>query len=418
MASKFIFIGILLCGFIFGTFAHSYVTSPTSRSNQKQSQSGCRGPSCLGPCDSTTPSNPISVTRGQTITIEWPRNNHAGGFIRFAWALTSQSNSHAAFDNHVQQINCHEVGGCGPNSASDPNGADSGPADGSSRACKSTLVVPGDLTDGTWTLQWSWFGGAFALGDYYSCVDYKVTGGPVSTLVPKFVGGDYTYPGQQKCKFFNTDRLHQCVQEPCDRPIFTLYQERSGAPVDAGLTKSSSASSTSTSTTGRASTSTSTTGRASTSTSTTGRASTSTSTTGRASTSTSTTGRATPSTGSSSGSSGSSTNCAAATKVLSSKASISVDAWNNIYRLMITVENTNPSADWYVELTYPESSTIIQTVLDGGSLECQGGSRAVIKPKSWALTASSVTFEVQALNSMNFSIDKIRSVVSARVVSK
>ncbi len=33
------------------TLAHSYLTNPISRSNQRQSNSGCRGPACTGPCD-------------------------------------------------------------------------------------------------------------------------------------------------------------------------------------------------------------------------------------------------------------------------------------------------------------------------------------------------------------------------------
>lgn len=217
---------------------HSYITSPRSRGNQVQTQSGCRGPSCFGPCEvplSAKKGNTRvqSAMRGDTITIKWPRNNHAGGFIRFAWAPTSQSDSHAAFDAHVQQINCHEVGGCRPDDASNPNGGDTAGSDGSVRPCTTVLSVPLDLADGEWTLQWSWFGGAFSLGDYYSCVDYKIAGGANGTLVPKFVGGDYSFPGQQKCKFFNTDKLHMCVNEPCSNPIYPPSQQQSG-PVAQG----------------------------------------------------------------------------------------------------------------------------------------------------------------------------------------
>jgi len=211
---------------------HSYVTSPTSRSNQKQSESGCRGPACLGPCDvplnqARTPV--VTIARGASINVQWPRNNHAGGFIRFAWALTSGSDVASNFDNGVEEIHCHEIGGCKPDDPSDPNGGDSGPADGSFQPCQTTIQVPLYLTDGTWTLQWAWFGGAFALGDYYSCVDYKISGGPTGSQLPAvYYGGDYTYPGQNKCKFFNTDRLHVCVDEPCNNPIYPSSQEESG----------------------------------------------------------------------------------------------------------------------------------------------------------------------------------------------
>jgi hypothetical protein len=87
-------------------------------------------------------------------------------------------------------------------------------------------------------MQWALFGGAFALGDYYSCVDYKIAGGSSGSKADAFfVGGDYTYPNQQKCKFFNTDRLHQCVNEPCNNPVYALNAERSGTPF--GISSSS-----------------------------------------------------------------------------------------------------------------------------------------------------------------------------------
>jgi len=220
---------VLCASFVIG---HSYVTKPTSRTNQKQTTTGCRGPDCLGPCDTTVAkakTKATTISRGASVNVQWPRNNHAGGFIRFAWTQTSGSDVHANFDNGVQEIHCHEIGGCKPDNANDPNGGDSGPADGSVNPCQTTINVPLYLTDGTWTLQWAWFGGAFALGDYYSCVDYVISGGPTGAqLAPVFYGGDYSYPGQNKCKFFNTDRLHQCVNEPCNHPLFTLNKEQSG----------------------------------------------------------------------------------------------------------------------------------------------------------------------------------------------
>jgi hypothetical protein len=227
---------LAICGLVLAlavsTFGHSYVTSPTSRSNQKQTESGCRGPACLGPCDvplSQAKTPAVTIQRGATINVQWPRNNHAGGFIRLAWAPTSGSDVHANFDAGVQQISCHEVGGCKADDPSNPNGGDSNPADGSVNPCQLSIKVPLYLTDGKWTLQWAWFGGAFSLGDYYSCVDYTISGGPTGPQQAAiYVPGDATYPASAgKCKFFNTDRLHQCVNEPCSSPIYTLSQEQS-----------------------------------------------------------------------------------------------------------------------------------------------------------------------------------------------
>jgi len=287
--------GIILVGLLYGAFGHSYVTSPMSRSDQKQSEAGCRGPACLGPCDvplAMKTRAAIATSRGSTLTIQWPRNNHAGGFIRFAWAPTSQSDNMAVFDSSVQQINCHEVGGCGPSDPSLPNGGDNGAADGSSKPCQTTIQVPANLADGAWTLQWAWFGGAFSLGDYYSCVDYQVSGGSAlisSSFTSVFVGGDYTYPGQDKCKFFNTDKLHVCVDEPCSAPIYSASQEESGPASGfsgASISKTSTSSSSSSSSSSTSSSSSSSSGKSSTSTSTTSGQS-SLSTSGKSSTSTS-----------------------------------------------------------------------------------------------------------------------------------
>jgi len=244
-----LFVAILFTTLISNALGHSYLTKPISRTDQTQSNAGCRGPACLGPCDTPLADatrTPILISRGAEISAQWPRNNHAGGFIRFSWAPTSQSDTMSVFDNNVQQINCHEVGGCYPDDPTNPNGGDSGPADGSSRACTSNFTVPLALTDGLWTLQWAWFGGAFALGDYFSCVDYQISGGPTgSSVSPIYVGGDYTYPGQAKCKFFNTNAIHKCVDEPCSNPgpIYTASAEEAGAPISLNAVEGGASSS-------------------------------------------------------------------------------------------------------------------------------------------------------------------------------
>jgi hypothetical protein len=133
-ATKVILLGIVLLFVASEVLCHSYVTSPISRSDQEQTLTGCRGPACLGPCDvplAQMKTQPTTIQRGASITVNWPRNNHAGGFIRFAWALTGDSDNATVFDNAVQQINCHEIGGCKPDDPSDPNGGDSAPSDGS-----------------------------------------------------------------------------------------------------------------------------------------------------------------------------------------------------------------------------------------------------------------------------------------------
>jgi len=222
MKSLAIIFGIstLLLALISTSYGHSYVTTPITRGNQRQSQSGCRGPDCLGPCDKPLASKTFTVAtiaRGSNILLNWPRNNHAGGFVRYAWAPTAQSDAMSVFDTNVQLYTCFEIGSnCGPSDPTQPNGGDAG----GQYCCGYNLTAPGWLTDGDWTLQWAWFGGAFSLGDYYSCLDYTISGGPTSTeTAAVFIGGDYADPGQQVCKFWNTDKLHECIDEPCNNVI-------------------------------------------------------------------------------------------------------------------------------------------------------------------------------------------------------
>jgi hypothetical protein len=374
MTNSRLFLAILLALCVSYAFGHSYVTEPRTRTNQKETQSGCRGPNCLGPCDapfsaSRTPA--VTIARGASITVKWPRNNHAGGFIRLAWTQTSGSDVHANFDNGVQEIVCHEIGGCFPDDSKNPNGGDSGPGDGSSRACSTSINVPLHLSDGEWTLQWAWFGGAFALGDYYSCVDYKISGGPTGAKVDAvFIGGDYTYPGQNKCKFFNTDRLHACVQEPCDKPVYTMYQEQSGPafgfssnqnkplttaaakPITtAQVSKLLTTSQAPPATTGKAPAAS----------------------TGRVSLTTGTK-PATPSTTGKVVSAPNPSNCAGLTKeVTSTEFEITaVDTWSNVFRMEIKMDVNELVSDWMVQVIWPDDAfdTEVENAYNAGELRC------------------------------------------------
>lgn len=380
--------------------SHSYMTSPTSRSNQKSTETGCRGPACLGPCDVTFAQSrtaAVTIARGTSISIQWPRNNHAGGFIRLAWTQTSGSDSHANFDAGVQVIVCHEVGGCKPSNPSDPNGGDSGPGDGSSMACTTSITVPLHLADGAWTLQWAWFGGAFALGDYYSCADYKISGGPTGNkLAAAYVGGDYTYPGQNKCKFFNTDRLHQCVNEPCNNPLYPNSAEQSGPAYMGVVVGFSTTTSTSTSSSGS--------GRLTTAkpaSLTTKSVTIPSSTTTSASATTTTTGN---------NNQGGSANCAGlSTQVTSTVFSISsFDSWTGNVRMVINLTPSENINNWMMQILFPSGSNAqITAVYNAGVLRCSASNptaHAMIAPASWTTTlyaGSTYSIEYTATNSMN-----------------
>jgi len=237
----------LLCFYFTGIFGNigSYVTSPATRGGLETVQNGCKGPACLGPCEVPTSQAGVSTTvqRGDTLTVNWPRNNHAGGFIRFAWAPFTESDTMSSFDNNAQVYKCFEIG-CGAADPSNPNGGDLGKPDGSYLPCGTTLQVPGYLTDGQWTLQWAWYGGSFVAGDYYACMDFNVLSGEASAQEgPVFEGGDYGNPtNPDVCKFFNTDELHVCVDEPCLSGI-PYPGEHIGAPAAISISTPSGGSS-------------------------------------------------------------------------------------------------------------------------------------------------------------------------------
>jgi len=211
--------------------AHSYLTFPTSRGKQDQTHGGCVMPTCTGPCEqpASAAGAGYATSRGATIQLHWPRNNHPAGFVRFAWAPTANSDSMTAFDTGIDQFRCFEAPGdlCKPGNPNAPNDGD-GP-DQTQTSCGATITVPGWVTDGKWTLQWAWFGGGYALGDYYGCVDYAVSGGTASAKQnPIFYGGDYTNTAANQCKFFNTNKIHFCIKDGC--PSSTNPYAQNGVP--------------------------------------------------------------------------------------------------------------------------------------------------------------------------------------------
>jgi len=181
---------------------------------------------CTGPCevDYTPFQANYTVARGGNLTLEWPRNSHAGGFIRISWIPRGSgvAETHAMFDENVFEYGCFETtcwadqdaNGTGGN----PGGLgsdDNGP-DGLINPCTFQTKVPLHLEDGSYTMQWAWYGGGGGFnGDYYSCVNFMVSGGAAvgPQLTAKFIGGDVSSPDQ--CKFWTTDRLHYCTSEPC-----------------------------------------------------------------------------------------------------------------------------------------------------------------------------------------------------------
>jgi len=438
--------------------AHNWLDTPVSRGDQRDTQTGCRyggegNPTCAGPCDRTVAQMTIpavSIQRGQTISVKWNRHTHPGGFIRFAWSLTSQSDAHSSFDAHVDRFLCKEVGGCGP---ADPN---SPAGDSNGLLCSTSIDVPLYLTNGAWTLQWAYFGGWYNAGDYYACVDYVVTGGPTGSENAAFyTGGDYTYPNQNVCLFYSTNALHVCTAEPClngtfpagnqvgaplgfssntgntpvttasttAQSVVTTASTTAHAPVTTASTTAHAAAVTTASTTAHAAvvTTASTTGHAVavTTASTTAHASpvTTASTTAHAAVTASTTAQAIVTTGTTTGQSPpnpTGSNCAGAiTTISSSQATMTyVDSWGSgasaMYRAVIEIDvQESLLSNWRLQIVFPNNQVnpMLTSSDNAGSIQCQSNQssfkHAVIKPSGWAAhvySGSTLTVEIFGTN--------------------
>lgn len=149
--------------------------------------------------------------RGQQVEFKWPRNNHAGGFIRMSIVPFQDSDSVEAFNNNVFHYNCHESK-CKGWVADDPYSYDNTPDH--QNLCSNTFSVPTWLPNGQYTVQFTWFAGGIWYNDrnkgqtsYQNCMDFTISGGAAQTQKPAgqcplFKGGDSHFPGQDKCRFF------------------------------------------------------------------------------------------------------------------------------------------------------------------------------------------------------------------------
>ncbi|KAJ2330123.1 hypothetical protein GGI00_003800 [Coemansia sp. RSA 2681] len=204
---------------------HSLLSTPPTRGNTKWWGTCAAGAGCKGPCDSPKADSPFNniyvpktyIKRGQQLNVGWNRLNHPGGFVRLAMVPFNQSDSWSAFNDNVLKYTCYETN-CGPSDSSNKmfgylNGAGSGP-------CSTTVTVPSNIPDNTAvTLQWIWYGGGIyygevdtSFGEYYSCSDLIVSGGPYSEAKPTavFAGGDATYPNSDVCKYWGSNKVGDC----------------------------------------------------------------------------------------------------------------------------------------------------------------------------------------------------------------
>ncbi|KAG3111709.1 hypothetical protein C6341_g27846, partial [Phytophthora cactorum] len=172
--------------------AHSWLVKPVSRETGPRTTDGSIG------CPDTTPRTPTSFSPGETIDVRYWRNNHLGGFIR--WAISPVGSETAFdFDDNVFFYTCRESGpDCVPADGSTYRyaGDSSGP---NTISCGDTITLPDWLREGDYVLQWVWFSVGSSSGNvgwaepqFVSCADITLTsaGSSSEPKCPTFVGGD------------------------------------------------------------------------------------------------------------------------------------------------------------------------------------------------------------------------------------
>ncbi|TMW60453.1 hypothetical protein Poli38472_000495 [Pythium oligandrum] len=185
--------------------AHSWLVKPVSRETAPQvDMDGTIG------CPNKNPGQSTSFQAGESIDVSWWRNNHIGGFIRWAIIPKGQEESGANFDKNVFYYTCRESGeSCKPNMPGKPYKKDGAPGDNSRYSwdytdahkipCGDKIKLPDWLAKGDYVLQWTWFGAGSSFDNfgwaevtYRSCADIKITtdGTKSKPTCPTFVGGD------------------------------------------------------------------------------------------------------------------------------------------------------------------------------------------------------------------------------------
>lgn len=170
--------------------AHSWLVKPVSRETGPRTTDGTVG------CPNTTPGTVTSFSPGETIDVRYWRNNHLGGFIR--WAISPVGSESASdFDDNVFFYTCRESG---PDCVA-ADGSTSRYAGDNSNAnsisCGDTITLPDWLDEGDYVLQWVWFAVGSSYGNigwaepqFVSCADITLTstGSGREPECPTFVG--------------------------------------------------------------------------------------------------------------------------------------------------------------------------------------------------------------------------------------
>lgn len=209
---------------------HGYMNIPTGRTTDTINDMDD-----TGVCDSSEPGTVTEFESGETIQVQWSRNNHIGGFIRFSLApkddATKETFDSSAFYYVCREVDC-DLKECGDNKYC---GDDSGAADNEIK-CGTNITLPNYYEAGDYVLQWTWFAAGssyghigWTTGNYRTCADIKLTTSGTATKpsCPTYVGGDRVTEIEGKssdqCFYFDTNDLVKKEVQYDDDTGYTRY---------------------------------------------------------------------------------------------------------------------------------------------------------------------------------------------------
>lgn len=218
--NHFTLVSLLCLNILVSVSAHTYMLSPQARYQDLCMPVFSGNSNC---CAKKPSENNIVDTyaRGQIISSSWGRNNHIGGFIRYAIVPLNQSDTHSVFENtdNVFQYNCFATQCVGADGFFSGDGNN---IDYNQIRCSINVKIPTWLPDGYYTFQWRWHsaGDSFnvrnlGLIDFVSCHDFKIQGGPLEPKpqCPLYIGGDAAKPNLNACEFFKWNDINTCTDQ-------------------------------------------------------------------------------------------------------------------------------------------------------------------------------------------------------------